>query len=105
MRGMKITVDAAMRARDVSRPHHEHEELARENEAAAGVSGAEQVKQRPNGQAGAAAAGYPVSPADEAAAGPDRTPRPGSGRRRRRRRLPGSGGLVGTAEYLAAHRR
>ena len=28
MPGMKITVDAAMRARDVSRPHAEHEDLA-----------------------------------------------------------------------------
>jgi hypothetical protein len=86
MRGMKITVDAAMRARDVSKPRPEHEELARESEPAAGVSGAERVKQAPDGQASSAAAGYPASPADEAAAGPDRPPRPGPGRRRRRRR-------------------
>jgi hypothetical protein len=92
MRGMKITVDAAMRARDVSRPRHEHEEMARESDAAAGVSGGERVKPGPGGQAGAAGAGYPGSPADEAATGTDRTPQPGSGRRRRRRRLraPGS---------------
>jgi len=92
MRGMKITVDAAMRARDVSRPRPEHEELAREAEEAADVSGAERVKQTPDGQAHSAGAGYPASAADEAAAGTDRTPRPGSGRRRRRRRLraPGS---------------
>jgi hypothetical protein len=92
MRGMKITVDAAMRARDVSKPRPEHEELARESEAAVGVSAAERVKQGPDGQAGAAEAGYAASPADEAAAGSDHTPRPGSGRRRRRRRLraPGS---------------
>ncbi len=32
MTGMKITVDAAMRARDVSRPHAEHEELAQATE-------------------------------------------------------------------------
>jgi len=100
MRGMKITVDAAMRARDVSRPRPEHEELARESEAAAGVSGAERVKQGPvkqgpDGQAGAAEAGYPANPADEAAAGSDRTPRPGSGRRRRRRRLRAPGGSSG----------
>ena len=87
MRGMKITVDAAMRARDVSKPRPEHEELARENEAASGLSPEERVKQAPGSQAGAAGAGYPA-PADETAAGPDRTPRPGSGRRRRRRRLP-----------------
>ena len=29
MRGMKTTVDAAMRARDVARPRAEHEALAR----------------------------------------------------------------------------
>ena len=28
MPGMKVTLDAAMRARDVSRPHAEHEALA-----------------------------------------------------------------------------
>jgi hypothetical protein len=99
MRGMKITVDAAMRARDVSRPRPEHEELARESESAAGVSGAERVKQGPDDRPGAAGAGYPVSPADEAPAGSDHTQRPGSGRRRRRRRLRapgGSSGLPGT---------
>jgi hypothetical protein len=95
MRGMKITVDAAMRARDVSRPRPEHEELARESEAAAGVSGEERVRPGPGGQTGAAGAEYPASPADEAADGPDRTPRPGSGRRRRRRRLRAPGGSPG----------
>jgi hypothetical protein len=95
MRGMKITVDAAMRARDVSRPRPEHEELARESEAAAGVSGPERVQQRPDDQPGVAGAGYPASPADEAAAGTDRAPRPGSGRRRRRRRLRAPGGSSG----------
>jgi hypothetical protein len=99
MRGMKITVDAAMRARDVSRPRPEHEELARESEAAAGGSGAKRVKHGPDGQAGAQGSGAPESPADEAAAGSDRTPRPGAARRRRRRRLcapGGSSGLPGT---------
>ncbi len=86
MRGMKITVDAAMRARDVSRPRPEHEALARESEAAAGVSRPERVTQAPGGRDGPAAAGYPASPAGEAAAGPGRTPRPGPGRRRRRHR-------------------
>jgi hypothetical protein len=95
MRGMKITVDAAMRARDVSRPRPEHEELARESEAAAGVSGAERVKQGPDGQADAAGAGHPADLADEAAAGPERTPRPGPSRRRRRRRLRTPGGSSG----------
>jgi hypothetical protein len=86
MRGMKITVDAAMRARDVSRPRPEHDALARESDAAAGVSRAERASQAPGSQAGSAETGYPASPADEAASGPDRTPRPGAGRRRRRHR-------------------
>jgi hypothetical protein len=110
MRGMKITVDAAMRARDVSRPRPEQEELARENEEAAGVARASRLRQAPDHEAGAAGAGYPApghsapgysaaadeatrddaarddAPTDDAAAGPDRTSRPGPGRRRRRRR-------------------
>jgi hypothetical protein len=32
MPGMKVTVDAAMRARDVSRPHAEHEDVAEASE-------------------------------------------------------------------------
>ena len=35
MAGMKVTVDAAMRARDVSRPHAEHEVLAQSLDAEA----------------------------------------------------------------------
>jgi hypothetical protein len=68
MRGMKITVDAAMRARDVSRPDAEHEAQARAAE------GAEQTK---------GAAPKPAGPAEPA---PGNAPRPGQGRRRRRRR-------------------
>jgi hypothetical protein len=86
MRGMKITVDAAMRARDVSRPRPEHEALARESEAVAGVSRAERARQAPDDRAGSAGAGCPASPADEETAEPGRNVRPGSGRRRRRRR-------------------
>lgn len=67
MRGMKVTVDAAMRARDVSRPHAEHEALARAAEEAAGP-----LPEKP------APAGSETSPAGAA--------RPGPGRRRRRRR-------------------
>jgi hypothetical protein len=62
MRGMKITVDAAMRARDVSRPRAEHEALA---------------------QVGEAADPKPAGPADPA---PDGAARLGRGRRRRRGR-------------------
>jgi hypothetical protein len=61
MRGMKITVDAAMRARDVSRPRAEDEALA---------------------EAGEAAGPKQDGPADPAPGG---APRPGPGRRRRRR--------------------
>jgi len=64
MRGMKITVDAAMRARDVSRPRAEDEARAREAE------DAEATGLKPAG---------PAEPAGNA-------PRPGQGRRRRRRR-------------------
>jgi hypothetical protein len=65
MRGMKITVDAAMRARDVSRPRAEHEALALQAEEA------EEADPKPAG---------PTEPAAGNA------PRPGPGRRRRRRR-------------------
>ena len=65
MRGMKITVDAAMRARDVSRPRAEHEALAQATEKA------EETDPKP---------AVPARPA------PGNAPKPGQGRRRRRRR-------------------
>ena len=65
MRGMKITVDAAMRARDVSRPRAEHEALARVAEEAGPK---------------------PAEPAEPAGPVPVAVPGPGQGRRRRRRR-------------------
>jgi hypothetical protein len=68
MRGMKITVDAAMRARDVSRPRAEHEALARKAEE---TDKAEETAPKPAG---------PAEPTVGNA------PRPGQGRRRRRRR-------------------
>lgn len=40
MAGMKVTLSAAMRARDVSRPHDEHEEAAGEADAQAAALGA-----------------------------------------------------------------
>lgn len=67
MRGMKITVDAAMRARDVSRPRAEHEAKARAAEEAGEAGQADQV------------------PAEPARPAPGNAPRPGQGRRRRRR--------------------
>jgi hypothetical protein len=79
MRGMKITVDAAMRARDVSRPDADHEAMAREGEAQA-------LRERAAAPAGTAPG--PASPdrsatPGEAAAGPAKARRP---HRRRRRR-------------------
>ena len=68
MRGMKITVDAAMRARDVSRPRAEHEALA------LAAEGAEEAKEAD------------PKPAEPARPVPGNAPRPGQGRRRRRRR-------------------
>jgi hypothetical protein len=79
MRGMKVTVDAAMRARDVSRPRLEHEAMARESERT--VTG--QTEEEP---ARAAPSDGPVAPTAGAADAPGRTPKPGPGRRRRRRR-------------------
>ena len=68
MRGMKITVDAAMRARDVSRPRAEHEALARAADQAEEADVAD------------------PKPAEPARPVPANVPRPGQGRRRRRRR-------------------
>ena len=67
MRGMKITVDAAMRARDVSRPRAEDEALALADDAA---------DPKP---------AKPASPAPGGAV-PGGAPKPGQGSRRRRRR-------------------
>jgi hypothetical protein len=90
MPGMKITLDAAMRARDISRPHAEHERLAREGEPdpaseqgqTTAPSGASRgAHPRADGPA------PPASTADAAeAATMDAAPKPASGRRRRRRR-------------------
>jgi hypothetical protein len=70
MRGMKITVDAAMRARDVSKPRAEDEALALADDAA---------DPKP---------AKPAKPADPAPGGavPGGAPKPGQGSRRRRRR-------------------
>ncbi len=72
MPGLKVTLDAAMRARDVSRPHAEHEADAARADAGAA--------------SGAAASGA----AGEHAGGSQREerPQPGYGRGRRSRRRP-----------------
>jgi hypothetical protein len=78
MRGMKVTVDAAMRARDVSRPHADDEAAARENDAAAVRARGE------TGPAGSAPAQAPPEAAGRPEAeGNQATRRP---HRRRRRR-------------------
>jgi hypothetical protein len=84
MRGMKVTVDAAMRARDVSRPRADHEEAARASEPGPG---------RPREDPAASAlpadtvAPAPGSPADGGADGPAfGTPKGRRPHRRRRRR-------------------
>jgi hypothetical protein len=76
MRGMKVTVDAAMRARDVSRPRAEDEETARAGEPGPGRSREDPVPPAPPGDTAVPA---PDSPAD----GMPKGRRP---HRRRRRR-------------------
>ena len=76
MPGMKVTLDAAMRARDVSRPHAEHEALADASEVQSVQARDHRAGGPPAGSAGAA----PDTAAREAA------PKGRSQRRRRRRR-------------------
>ncbi len=82
MRGMKVTVDAAMRARDVSRPHAEQEVMARDNEPPSDVTrGRPATAVAPEEAAPAAGADAPARAA--APDGPSKARRP---HRRRRRR-------------------
>jgi hypothetical protein len=83
MPGMKVTLDAAMRARDVSRPHAEHEDQAVASEpqpARARDQGQDTRDTRGAQPAGSAAADTPPG---AAAGGPPKGRPP---RRRRRRR-------------------
>jgi hypothetical protein len=75
MRGMKVTVDAAMRARDVSRPRADHEETAR-------AVAPEPV--RPRAQPSRPV--LPEDPAAPAAGQADGAPKARRPHRRRRRR-------------------
>jgi hypothetical protein len=96
MPGMKVTLSAAMRARDVSRPHADHEEAAEEADARAAAP-------RPAGPAPRFRAAAGSSGADQPAAGgrareesgqareesgerPAAIPKSAGGRPRRRRR-------------------
>ena len=97
MPGMKVTLSAAMRARDVSRPHADHEEAA-EEAVRAGRGAARRPGRRPRFRAAAGSSG-----ADQPAAGgrareetgrareetgerPAAIPKSSGGRPRRRRR-------------------
>jgi hypothetical protein len=80
MPGMKVTLDAAMRARDVSRPRAEHEDQAVTSEPQSARPRDQGKDTRDTRPAGPAAAGA----APGAAAGG--TPKGRSSRRRRRRR-------------------
>jgi hypothetical protein len=87
MPGMKITLDAAMRARDVSRPHAEHEDQAVANEpqyARARDPGQNTPSTRGTPPAGPAAAETAAGVAARPASGG--APKGRSPRRRRRRR-------------------
>jgi hypothetical protein len=81
MRGMKVTVDAAMRARDVSRPRAEDEAMARASQGAA-PGQADEDPAGPVPSDSRAPAATTAGPADA----PGRASKPGPGRRRRRRR-------------------
>jgi hypothetical protein len=81
MPGMKVTVDAAMRARDVSRPHAEHEDLADASEPQPGQA------REPGGAAPTArTAGTAPAPAAAGRGAQTGAPRARSPRRRRRHR-------------------
>ncbi len=95
MPGMKVTLSAAMRARDVSRPHADHEEAAEEADAraaaprpagpaprfrAAGSSGADQPA------AGGRAREENGRAREENGERPAAVPKSADGRPRRRRR-------------------
>jgi hypothetical protein len=82
MPGMKVTLDAAMRARDVSRPHAEHEALADTGEPRRGQAREQGQGALPGVSAGAASA--PGATARGAV--PGGTSKGRSPRRRRRRR-------------------
>jgi hypothetical protein len=76
MRGMKVTVDAAMRARDVSRPRAEDEETARASEPGPGRPREDPAPPAPPGDTAAPAPDVPA----------DGTPKGRRPHRRRRRR-------------------
>ena len=87
MPGMKVTLDAAMRARDVSRPHAEHEDQAVASEpqyARARDQGQDTRDTRDTQPAVSAAAETPAGVAARPASGG--APKGRSPRRRRRRR-------------------
>jgi hypothetical protein len=101
MTGMKVTVDAAMRARDVSRPHAEHEAQARERDAQA--VGAGPPGQPSRRQAGQPARGGPPDPASQPgrAGQPASAGQPGPASQRSRARQPAPQGQRSPASQPA----
>jgi hypothetical protein len=89
MTGMKITVDAAMRARDVSHPRPEHEELAQATELAESGHQDRPVSADPGSDGRPDEPLTPAKPTHTAAAarpGAAQPPAPRPQPRRRRRR-------------------
>jgi hypothetical protein len=88
MAGMKVTLSAAMRARDVSRPHDEHEEAAEEADARAaaqrpaGAAPGPRTAGRSGGEQAPAGGGARADTGDR----PIAIPKSASGRPRRKRR-------------------
>lgn len=86
MTGMKITVDAAMRARDVSRPRPEDEELAQATEPAESGQQDQPASAAANGDPGPAEPLTPAEPTHTAAATRPDAARPSAPRPQPRRR-------------------
>jgi hypothetical protein len=90
MAGMKISLDSAMRARDVSQPRAADEAAAERTEAAVAASNpGSGNRPAPSGQAAATTPNPESTPADQSQAdGPEWRAATGSGGSRRRRPAP-----------------
>ncbi|MGA2825173.1 MAG: hypothetical protein ABSF03_03550 [Streptosporangiaceae bacterium] len=94
MAGMKVTLSAAMRARDVSRPHDEHEEAAGEADArtaAPGPAGPARLpgpapRSRTAGRSGGEQPTAGARPREDTGGRPIAIPKSAGGRPRRKRR-------------------
>lgn len=88
MAGMKVTLSAAMRARDVSRPHDEHEAAAEEAGARAAAPGAAgpPPRSRTAGNPGGEQPAAGARPREDTGGQPIAIPKNAGGRPRRKRR-------------------